>query len=68
MKYGQIKDSGFDTMDELLPMVHDHSPDMGPFLHFWDYNPIPIPTRKKEINSHSSFLLLKKELIPIPIP
>ena len=22
--------------------------DMGPFLHFWDYNPIPIPTRKKE--------------------
>ena len=25
MKYGQIKDSGFDTMDELLPMVHDLS-------------------------------------------
>ena len=24
-------------------------PDMGPFLHFWDYNPIPIPTRKKEL-------------------
>ena len=33
MKYGQIKDSGFDTMDELLPMVHDIS-------HI-DFGPVP---------------------------
>ena len=33
MKYGQIKDSGFDTMDELLPMVHD--------LSHIDFGPIP---------------------------
>ena len=33
MKYGQIKDSGFDTMDELLPMVHD--------LSHIDFGPVP---------------------------
>ena len=33
MKYRQIKDSGFDTMNELPPMVHDIS-------HI-DFGPVP---------------------------
>ena len=47
MKYGQIKDSGFDTMDELLPMVYVLSHiDLGPIpthglarphIRFWAF-------------------------------